>query len=134
MADLSDDELTVLLIAAEGQPMMPIGRWEPAVKSLIAKGFLTGEDKFNAWITTAGREAAKASDDHNYAAIPETGTKIANARTVSQQSVEQAAQHLAIAGRAIAQVTGESPRTAMSQWATAAIKRALEILDGSPRS
>ena len=28
MTDLSQDELTVLLIAAKGEPMIPIGRWD----------------------------------------------------------------------------------------------------------
>ena len=132
MTDLSQDELTVLLIAAEGESMMAIGRWEAPINSLVEKGFLTKGDKFNARITLAGRMAAKKDEDANYAAMLETGTKINNARTVAQQSVEQAAQHLVIAGRSTAQLTGENPKTEMRRWATAAINRALEILDGEP--
>ena len=36
MTDLSQDELTVLMIAATGERMMPIGRWEAPAKSLVA--------------------------------------------------------------------------------------------------
>ena len=134
MADLSQDELTILLIAAEGESMAAIGRWEAPINSLVEKGLLLRGDKFNNFITPAGKAAAKKDEDANYAALLETGTKINNARAMAQQSVEQAAQHLVIAGRATAQLTGDNPKDAMRQWATAAIKRALEILDGSPSS
>jgi hypothetical protein len=59
---LSDDEFTVLMIAAEGQSMMPIGRWQEPVESLVAKGFLKEHDKFNCVITPTGREALRKHD------------------------------------------------------------------------
>lgn len=59
---LSDDEFTVLMIAAEGQSMMPIGRWQEPVESLVAKGFLKEHDRFNCTITATGREALRAHD------------------------------------------------------------------------
>ena len=40
---LSNDEMSVLMIAAQGQTMLPIGRWEEPTKSLAAKGFMKCE-------------------------------------------------------------------------------------------
>lgn len=68
MTELTDDEFTVLLIAQQGESMMPIGRWEKPVESLVQKGFLHRYDKFNNSITTSGKEVAKArsaQEDNN---------------------------------------------------------------------
>ena len=56
---LSDDERTVLMIAAAGQSMIPIRRWERPVKSLAAKGYLERLDDVNYVITAAGRAASE---------------------------------------------------------------------------
>lgn len=56
---LSNDEYTVLMIAAEGHSMMPVGRWEEPVKRLVQLGYLWAQDKFNCTITEKGREALK---------------------------------------------------------------------------
>ncbi len=70
--NLSDDEFAVLLIAREGEPMIPIGRWKPAVERLVELGFLnprpspqdpTGQ--FNCVITPKGREAAEKRDQND---------------------------------------------------------------------
>ena len=34
---LTDDERTVLMIAAQGQSMMPLGRWETPVEHLVER-------------------------------------------------------------------------------------------------
>lgn len=56
---LTDDEATVMEIAAQGVAMAAIGRWQDAVESLLKRGFLQdlSGDKFNCVITDAGREA-----------------------------------------------------------------------------
>ena len=53
---LSEDESVVLSIAAEGASMMAIGRWEKPVKRLTTLGYLRAADKFNYFITDAGRQ------------------------------------------------------------------------------
>lgn len=62
LVPLTNDERTVLMIAAEGQSMMPIGRWQDPVQSLTQRGLLKAEDTFNCVITPAGREAVAADD------------------------------------------------------------------------
>lgn len=61
---LTTDELTVLMIAAQGESMMAIAHWKQPVESLIAKGYLQsrGDDNFNCVITPAGRAACEARD------------------------------------------------------------------------
>ena len=54
---LTDDEYSVLMIAAEGQSLMPIGRWEKPVERLVSRGLLHSHDRFNNVITPMGRAA-----------------------------------------------------------------------------
>ena len=72
--NLSDDEFTVLMIANQGEAMIPIGRWKAPVESLVERGFLrrlgSPQDPsggFNNVITDAGRRAcqARAQDDED---------------------------------------------------------------------
>ena len=134
MTDLSQDELTVLLIAAKGESLAAIGRWEVPIDSLVEKGLLSRGDKFNNFITPAGRVAAKKGEDANYVAMLETGTKINNARTVAQQLVAQVAHHLLIAARALSQVTGGSLQNSVDQCSIEALRKVWSVLDGSPSS
>ena len=64
MTDLSIDEQTVLLIAAEGERLIPIGRWKEPIDSLFAKGLLVRErhpgdptGHFNNILSPQGRAA-----------------------------------------------------------------------------
>jgi hypothetical protein len=53
---LNEDDLIVLSLAADGERMMPIGRWEVPTLKLLKLGYLTqNPDKFNCTITEAGR-------------------------------------------------------------------------------
>lgn len=71
---LSDDEYTVLMIAAEGESMMPIGRWQPAVESLIERGYLRSLDRFNNVITPQGRAAIGTRNAEDQGAIQQAFT------------------------------------------------------------
>ena len=87
MTELSQDELTVLLVAREGEPMMPIGRWEAPVRSLLARGYLRSHRHegdptgyFNNYITPQGKLAADKAEDDSLRAVINTSNKIATAR------------------------------------------------------
>lgn len=76
MANLSNDEKTVLLIAHAGGPMAPIGRWKEPTESLVAKGLLRPRPHpgdptgyFNMHITEAGKNAAVELDREDDAAL-----------------------------------------------------------------
>jgi hypothetical protein len=60
---LSDDERVVLMIAAEGSFMIPIGRWRETILALASRGFLRKLDDVNYVITEAGRAASDAAED-----------------------------------------------------------------------
>lgn len=60
---LTDDERIVLEIAASGAPMMPLGIWAAAVRSLAAKGYLRDLDY--------GPDVGAATRDLNYIITPE---------------------------------------------------------------
>lgn len=132
--NLSDDEFTVLLIAAEGQSMMPIGRWQAPVEALTERGLLAG-DKFNRRITAFGLQALKdrdKQDDKAYTQILELGTQVANGRQQYQQFMEQAAQALANAAKAAHTTTGDSPQHAIEQSLPVLRTRALELIPPTP--
>jgi hypothetical protein len=64
--NLTDDERTVLLIAAAGNPMLAIGRWEVPIRSLVASGLMARDasraDVENYVITEAGRKASAETE------------------------------------------------------------------------
>jgi hypothetical protein len=102
VSDLSDDEFAVLLIADRGESMMPIGRWEAPVRSLLERGLLRGNPTpgdsagvYNSTITQAGRNAVQARSDADEAALrriaQEYNSSEAEART---RTVEIAAQEV----------------------------------------
>ncbi len=83
MPELTNDELMVLLIAREGEPMIPIGRWKPAVEHLVELGFLNPRPSpqdptgnFNCVITAEGRLAAEKRDQENEEAVMNALAKI----------------------------------------------------------
>lgn len=59
---MTDDEMTVLLIAAQGESMIPIGRWEKPLLALAERGFMKRNDAVNYVITAKGREAVKQEE------------------------------------------------------------------------
>lgn len=64
MPDLTQDEFTVLLIAAEGQSMIPIGRWKIPILALTERGLMRKNDDVNYEITEQGWLAvAKQNED-----------------------------------------------------------------------
>jgi hypothetical protein len=132
--NLTDDELTVLMIASRGESMMAIGRWKQPTERLIAKGYLQsrGGDNFNCIITEAGRAACKEGEDAPYKAMIETGSKIGATQAAIRDFAEQAAQLLAKAAKASHQAVGDAPEYAAEQWSGVILRRALEILRGLP--
>src|SRR5258705_7494954 len=128
MTDLTDDEVTVLMIAAEGQSMIPLGRWEKPVHSLTAKAYLRKADDVNFYITDAGRQAIKArdkEDDALFAKVLNKTSKLVSAQSTITQDGENLARTLVEMGRASMPLTGDSLESAIRKWAKAVIDRAL---------
>ena len=75
---LSDDERAVLMIAGGGLSMIPIGRWEVAVKALASRGLLEMLDSVNYVITDEGRAALKAADEEENQAFREIAAMVAH--------------------------------------------------------
>lgn len=57
LTPLTADERMVLDLAAQGQSMMPVGRWEIPVMTLARRGLLNKDDQFNYSITDEGKLA-----------------------------------------------------------------------------
>jgi len=131
MSKLTDDELTILMIADKGEPMLAIGRWEQPVKSLVAKGYLhdTGTSHH---ITSAGRKAAAAEGDPDDALAHRMigiHNKRIQVRSVAQPLIESAAASLATAARETSKITGDTPQHAAREWSQEVLRLALEKLD-----
>lgn len=67
--ELSQDEYTCLLIATEGEVMLAIGRWKPALESLAKKSFMKRVNGIQYAITDEGREAAKLREQEDDEAL-----------------------------------------------------------------
>lgn len=128
MTDLTEDERIILTIAAEGQSLMAIARWEKPIESLVAKGLMERGDKFNNFITDAGRAAIKETEDEPYRKMLEVGVNLRNQQEQARASVEQAATHLMFAAKASALVTGDTPQAAAASWSPKILERTLELL------
>ena len=129
MTDLTQDELTVLMIAAEGESMMPIGRWEDPVNNLVAKGYLKRNDKFNNYITTEGRKALNRRSRTRKARI-ETTNQIVDGREKARRLAEKIAGQLVELANLANKVTGDNQIEALERWSRLILARALELLNG----
>lgn len=128
MPDLSDDEWTCLMIAAEGASMMSLGRWEPSIDSLVAKGLMSRNDKFNNFITPAGRQAAAEHEKKTDDASLRIGVEVHNTRIRAKTILEEAAAKLAEAAQLGQRVSGGEIDTHIAQAAREIIKRAQELV------
>ena len=137
MSNLSRDEETVLLIAAKGERMMPIGKWKAAVEILTAKGLLSTQPNpgdptgnFNCVITAAGQEAAARLDTEfdTMSAV----THVAGTITREHTKLRAEAEHIAVKLAALVgnsmKVTGEDAQTSADNWMRVIVKRAVELV------
>ena len=133
MSDLSQDELTVLLIAAKGEPMIPIGRWKQPTEQLIARGYIkprghpgdpTGH--FNNYITPAGQAAVEASEREED--LITHGASMAHEQKKARAHAEQIAVQLVDLAEASSKVTGDAKIEALEKWSRQILARALEMI------
>ena len=136
MPDLSQDELTVLLIAAKGERMMPIGRWEAPAQSLLTKGYLqrnvSPQDPsgmHNLTITVAGRKACKQAEDDSMRALIGAHNAVVEARQKTAARAEELAVLLAELATYSSSVTGDDKVKALRKWGKTVLERALELLN-----
>lgn len=135
MTDLSQDEITLLLIAANGEPMMPIGRWRVSATSLVQKGYLNPrphpgdpEGFFNLHITPSGRKAVKDADDEPHVSMQMLTEDIQRQQERLRRQAEGIVVQLVDLAEESSKVTGDSPRDAMEKWAKVIGQRALELV------
>lgn len=137
MADLTEDEKTVLLIAHAGGPMAPIGRWKEPTLSLVKKGFLKPrphpgdpDGYFNHHITPAGEAAAIECDkeDALLGQLIESSGKVARIQQKCRAHAEQIAVQMVDLIELSVQATGASKLDSAKQWGEVIDKRVLEIL------
>ena len=126
MTDLTEDEVTVLMIAAEGESMMPIGRWAAPVESLIRKGYLSRTSKFNNYITDEGRKAVETHDTAHVKAVLEATNQIAGAHTRMVSRAAEIAALLAELAMFSAAVTGKDRLSELKHWARVILEDAKE--------
>ena len=129
---ITDDEFSILMIAAQGEYMLPIGRWKPSIESLTEKGYMCGQHLnggLQYTITRAGKAAiAEREQDEN----KQIGELITRSNTIAavKKLAEEAAQKLAQAARESVAITGHSAETALQEWGKAVLTRARGLLNG----
>lgn len=135
MTDLSDDELTVLMIAQQGERLIPIGRWEQPVQSLVAKGFLRPQPNsadpngnFNNVITEKGKALLLQKEDAPFREMIDVNNRIVHAQHDLAATSERIAVELATMARTSATVLGHDRTHALREWSRQILKRALELI------
>jgi hypothetical protein len=128
MAELTQDEYTVLMIMAEGASLSATGRWEKPLDALVARGLAERHDKFNNVITAAGRMALDERETHDATAVLANASQVTGAHEIALANVEQAAKNLAVAARLSAPVTGDDVDTSLLTWNIECLRRARELL------
>jgi len=128
MTQLTDDEFTVLAIASEGAPMLPIGRWEKPVEHLVELGYLECADKFNNYITSAGKVALREHSDVVDTAMGVALIEANNLRVAYREHGDDIAKKLAEMAKLAAEATGAPLMVALQKCVAAVRDRAIELL------
>ncbi len=135
MSDLSQDELTVLLIAAKGESMIPIGRWQAPTESLLARGYLRSHPHpgdptghFNNRITAKGKAAVERAEHDDASDTVMVSKAVQHEQTKIRAHAEQIAVQLVDLADASHKLTGDAKVEALEKWSRLIIKRALGLL------
>lgn len=128
MTDLTQDELTVLLIANQGESMMPIGRWEKPIQSLLAKGYMRANDKFNNFITDAGRKAVTRDEDDTARQMIEANNNLVTGKQQARSQAEAIAVQLVDLVELSIKITGDSRQDSLRRWSDMIEMRAQELM------
>ena len=129
MTELTADERTVLEIASHGESMMPIGRWEQPVEHLVELGFLDGPDRFNRYITDAGRKALEADVDKADDAFAKQLIALHNARIQYKEKMRRLTAELVEIVKEVVAVRGQTFRQTLSEILRAVEELALQSSD-----
>lgn len=127
---LTEDEHAVLLIAAEGGSIAPIGKWKVPVEALARRGLLRKLDSMNYVETEAGTKAATELEDSHLRDVIHANNRahaqISAPGNDATQLVEQAAALILRAAQLTAPISGHEVAYAIDQWAMAAASKAKE--------
>jgi len=130
---VTDDEFVVLMIAAKGEYMLPIGHWKPSIEALTQKGLMCSQHINGGpqyLITRAGRDAIHEREQEETVQFANASARVVQAQKQARDLVEVTAKSLAETARASARVTGDTPETAARKWSPLILTRALDILNG----
>ena len=128
---VTDDEFTVLMIAAKGEYMLPIGRWKLPIEALTERGLMVGQHLnggLQYTITRAGKAAITEREQEENKQIGQLIER-SNSVVVVKKLAEESAQKLAQAAKESVQITGDSAQVALQEWAKQVIARAKVLID-----
>ena len=129
---VTDDEFTVLMIAAKGEYMLPIGRWKPSIEALTERGLMVGQHLnggLQYTITRAGKAAISEREQEENKQIGQLIER-SNSIVVVKKLAEEAAQKLASAAKESQAITGDGPEVALEKWTKAVVERAKDLING----
>lgn len=138
MSDLTDDELTVLTLAAQGAPMIPIGRWKAPAEKLIRLGYLqptpsAGDPSggFNLQATEKGKALALSQHQEEEARQDEALRGFLQRAGIQQQLAlkgQEIAKQLAEMATLSVTVKKATRKEALREWSRIILERALELI------
>lgn len=128
MSQLTEDEIVCLTIMGDGENMLAIGRWKPAIEHLTEMGLARNMTPLNYVITNDGRaklaEYNKQTDD----TFLRLASGVKSTKEQAARTLEMAARNLADAAKLRHEMTGEFANQVVWEIGQDIIKRALELL------
>ena len=92
MSELTEDEFTCLLLAAEGEYLAPIGRWKVPILTLTSRGLMQKIDEVNYVVTADGRRACEernSEDERALSSLLESNKKTIEARAEETKPISE---------------------------------------------
>lgn len=132
IAPLTENEHAVLMLAAQGQAMLAIGRWKDATEELYQRGLLNqqtapggGPEYF---ITHYGKQALKKYHNAEASEGARISSTITNVQDNIRSGIARAVEFFVQAARQSSMVTGEAPEAALIKWIAVCQEEALKRL------
>lgn len=134
--NLSQDDITCLMILSRGEALLAIGKWEPTLLSLYERGLVgqrtTPGGGVDFVIGRGGELALRDYEDEEMLELIEANNNLVEIRqrhNSMQDAVRQIAQVMAAAALASSDITGDDPSAAARKWFDVALAETLKIIE-----
>jgi hypothetical protein len=136
MSDLSQDEVTCLMILEKGEALLAIGKWGPALERMYQRGLVGRRQTPGGGVDyVMGRGGEKVLEDYKHdeaVELIEANNALVKARGLNnamKDSVREMAMRVADIAIASSKMTGDDPAVAARKWTETMLAEAIRIIN-----